>query len=137
MDTFEEQENPFDTDDNRNLSSQASSSTKLNISEPSSPPQTDHSPLTPSPYGAFPQQQKADHWLQSSDDVEILVRSRICFLFGTAASRLTIATVDRRRAEDVRGIQLSLHYLCHQSRRTYPHPPAPSKTFANPRDLEP
>ena len=79
MDTFEEPENPFDTDDNRNLSSQASSSTKLNISEPSSPPQTvDDSLPTPS-YGAFPQQQKADHWLQSSDDVEILVRSHMCF----------------------------------------------------------
>lgn len=75
MDTFEEQENPFDTDDNRNLSSQASSSTKLNISEPSSPPPTDLYPLPPASDGAFPQQQRADHWLQSSDDVEILVRS--------------------------------------------------------------
>ena len=77
MDTFEEQENPFDTDDNRNLSSQASSSTKLNISEPSSPP-ADHYPLPPSPYGTLPQQQKNDHWLQSSDDVEILVRGCAC-----------------------------------------------------------
>jgi len=76
MDTFEEQENPFDTD-NRNLSSQASSSTKLNISEPSSTPPTDHYSLPTSPYDAFPQQQKADHWLQSSDDVEILVRGRV------------------------------------------------------------
>ncbi|KAF9648877.1 hypothetical protein BDM02DRAFT_3155531 [Thelephora ganbajun] len=73
MDTFEEQENPFDTDDNKNPSSQASSSTKLNISEPSSPPQTDHYSLPAPSYGAFPQQQKADHWLQSSDDVEILI----------------------------------------------------------------
>src|SRR5260370_627618 len=79
MDTFEEPENPFDTDDNRNLSSQASSSTKLNISLPSSPPQTvDYSLPTP-PYDALPQQQRADHWLQSSEDVEILVRGRICF----------------------------------------------------------
>lgn len=74
MDTFEEPENPFDTDDNRNLSSQASSSTKLNVSLPSSPPQSaDYSLPTPS-YDAFPQQQKSDHWLQSSDEVEILVR---------------------------------------------------------------
>ena len=78
MDTFEEQENPFDTDDNRNLSSQASSSTKLNVSEPSSPPPTDHHSLPSPPYGAFPQQQKGDHWLQSGDDVEILVRGRVC-----------------------------------------------------------
>ena len=79
MDTFEEPENPFDTDDNRNLSSQASSSTKLNISQPSSPPQPADYPLPTSPYGAFPQQQKADHWLQSSEDVEILVRGPMCF----------------------------------------------------------
>ena len=82
MDTFEEQENPFDTDDNRNLSSQASSSTKLNVSEPSSSPPTDHYSLPTPSYGAFPQQQKADHWLQSSDDVEILVRGRIRLMLG-------------------------------------------------------
>lgn len=82
MDTFEEPENPFDTDDNRNLSSQASSSTKLNISEPSSSPPTDDHPLPTPPYGAFPQQQKSDHWLQSSDDVEILVRACMCLMFG-------------------------------------------------------
>lgn len=76
MDTFEEQENPFDTDDNRNLSSEASSSTKLNISE-SSPSPTDHYPLPLPSHGAFSQQQKGDHWLQSSDDVEILVRDRV------------------------------------------------------------
>lgn len=76
MDTFEEQENPFDTDDNRNLSSQASSSTKLNISE-SSPPPTDHLSLPSPSYGGLPQQQKTDHWLQSSDDVEILVRGGV------------------------------------------------------------
>jgi len=77
MDTFEEQENPFDTDDNRNLSSEASSSTKLNISE-SSPSPTDHHPLPLPSYGVLSQQQKADHWLQSSEDVEILVRDRVC-----------------------------------------------------------
>ena len=82
MDTFEEQENPFDTDDNRNLSSQASSSTKLNVSEPSSSPPTDPYPLPTPSYSAFPQQQKTDHWLQSSDDVEILVRDRMCFVLG-------------------------------------------------------
>lgn len=79
MDTFEEPENPFDTDDNRNLSSQASSSTKLNISEPSSPPQAVDYPLPTPSYGAFPQQPKSDHWLQSSDDVEISVRGHMCF----------------------------------------------------------
>lgn len=75
MDTFEEPENPFDTDDARNFSSQASSSTKLNISdsEPSSPPQADDYSLPTPSYGPFPQQQKSDHWLQSSDDVEILI----------------------------------------------------------------
>lgn len=76
MDTFEEQENPFDTDDNRNLSSQASSSTKLNVSE-SSPPPTDPFSLPLPSHGALPQHQKSDHWLQSSDDVEILVRARV------------------------------------------------------------
>ena len=76
MDTFEEQENPFDTDDNRNLSSEASSSTKLNVSE-SSPSPTDHYPLPLPSYGGLSQQQKSDHWLQSSDDVEILVRDRV------------------------------------------------------------
>ena len=116
MDTFEEQENPFDTDDNRNLSSQASSSTKLNISEPSSTPPNDHHPLPTPPYGAFPQQQKADHWLQSSDDVEILVRGRV-YSYSTFEASMLIVTIDRRRAEDFRRIQLSLHYLCHQSRR--------------------
>ena len=78
MDTFEEQENPFDTDDNRNLSSEASSSTKLNVSE-SSPSPTDHYPLPLPSHGGFAQQQKSDHWLQSSDDVEILVRGRAYF----------------------------------------------------------
>ena len=118
MDTFEEQENPFDTDDNRNLSSQASSSTKLNISEPSSTPPTDHYSLPTSPYDAFPQQQKADHWVQSSDDVEILVRGRV-YSYSTFEASMLIATVDRRRAEDLRRVQLSLHYLCHKSRRAY------------------
>lgn len=100
MDTFEEQENPFDTDDNRNLSSQASSSTKLNISEPPSPSPTDHySPPTPS-YGGFPQQQKADHWLQSSDDVEILVRGCMCLILdvrGVQAHRHGRSSMRRRR----------------------------------------
>jgi hypothetical protein len=122
MDTFEEQENPFDTDDNRNLSSQASSSTKLNISEPSStPPNDDHS-LPTSPYGAFPQQQKADHWLQSSDDIEILVRGRVSSHSMFEASML-IATIDRRRAEDLSRVQLSLHYLCYQGGRAYSRHP--------------
>jgi len=125
MDTFEEQENPFDTDDGRNLSSQASSSTKLNVSEPSSPPPTDNYSLPPTPDGAFSQQQRDDHWLQSSDDVEILVCSCMRFLLGIEASRLIIATVDRRRAEDLCRIQLSLYYLRYQSRRTYPRPPHP------------
>lgn len=103
MDTFEEQENPFDTDDNRNLSSQASSSTKLNISEPSSTPPNDPYSLPTSPYGAFPQQQKDDHWLQSSDDVEILVRVRM-YSYSTFEAFMLIATIDRRRAEDLRRI---------------------------------
>jgi len=137
MDTFEEQENPFDTDDGRNLSSQASSSTKLNVSESSSPPPTDNYSLPPTLDGTFPQQQRDDHWLQSSDDVEILVRGCMCFLLDIEASKLIIATVDRRRAEDVCGIQLSLYYLRYQSRRTYPRLPTPSKPPAEPPDLEP
>ena len=42
-----------------------------------------------------------------------------CILLGTEASRLIIIMTDRRRAEDVCRIQLPLHYLCYQSRRTY------------------
>ena len=132
MDTFEEQENPFDTDDNRNLSSEASSSTKLNVSE-SSPSPTDNYPLPSPSYGGLPQQQKTDHWLQSSDDVEILVRGGVRST-GTEASRLIIATVDRRRAEDVCRIQLPLYYLCYQSRCTYPTPPISFTTPAYPHD---
>ena len=125
MDTFEEPENPFDTGDDRNLSSQASSSTKLNVSQPSSPPQTGDYPLPTPSYGPFPQQQKSDHWLQSSEDVEILVR--LSSHSALDKSVLTI-TVDRRRSEDVRGFQFSLHHLCYQSGRMCPfHPPLHSE----------
>jgi hypothetical protein len=82
MDTFED-ENPFEGEGDRNIHSDTSSSSKLNVSEPSSPTIS----FAPSPLaneylatsaatlGSAPSHSKGDHWLQSGEDVEILVSS--------------------------------------------------------------
>lgn len=77
MDTFED-ENPFEGEGDRNLQSDTSSSSKLNVSEPvspqlnyaSSPPGNNYMAPTMEP---SPSYSKNDHWLQSGEEVEILV----------------------------------------------------------------
>lgn len=91
MDTYDD-ENPFDTEPDH-VSSETSSTSKVDLSEPNSPPHSPsrlRSPTTPQtsaqfpsggPHKPSPAQFKADfccardRWLHSGDDVEILVCS--------------------------------------------------------------
>ena len=81
METFED-ENPFEVEGDRNIHSETSSSSKFNISDTSSPAlhsaglsSNGDRPFSPPSQGLGPSPTltKNDHWLQSGDDVEILV----------------------------------------------------------------
>ena len=87
MDNFED-DNPFETDADR-VPSETSSTFKVNISAPSSPPNSGRllSPTTPSRLFPSPGTNKHPHttyksdhccgrdqWLHSGEDLEILVR---------------------------------------------------------------
>ena len=88
MDTFED-DNPFENDIDR-VSSETSSTSKVNISAPSSPPPSAiriHSPNKPSPSSGTQRQPEQtyrsdfccyrDRWLHSGEDAEILVCTRL------------------------------------------------------------
>lgn len=74
MDTFED-ENPFGGEGDRNIPSDNSSSSKLNVSEPTSPQldSTLRNEYTAPAMAATPSYSKNDHWLQSGEEIEILV----------------------------------------------------------------
>lgn len=139
MEPFED-ENPFDNDANRRNSEQSSDS-RVDLSEPVSPPSNGFSVVSPQPSSPsdarpsfpssgshrLPQAYKSDyccsrdHWLHSGEDVEILVSC----LLSHVIYELRGTPLDYGRSEDISELDFTIHHIRNQVRSVYidPQPP--------------
>lgn len=146
MDTFEDN-NPFD-EDGENIQSEASSASKVDLSDPPSPTrEPSSSPLSrpfPSP-GSHKQPQTTfksdfcctrDRVLHSGEDVEILVREAI-FLVVLHSKAEYFKFQDHRRAEDFNKLNDTIHYICHPywSKAVYDIPSSMLIGFRTPKRI--